>query len=250
MNDDLSPEARSLWQATRAADCLSSETRARIRQRVLLRAAVVGAATVAGGKAAAMSVTAKVGLVVLGIAVLGGGSLSLWLWKGPPSAPVAPAAWRRPAVVKSVPAQAASAVPTPRSVQPVADPHPRDNARRTAPRAEHTPTPTAAAAQLRADSTDSLDSLRPELSVLRQAQNDLRTGHPDLALQRLEDFDRQFGPGALGQERQAISAIALCQARPGPAARARAERFLRTAPESPLAERVRSACESSNRASE
>jgi outer membrane protein assembly factor BamD (BamD/ComL family) len=91
-----------------------------------------------------------------------------------------------------------------------------------------------------------LNSLDPELTVLRQAQEDLRAGLPAQALRRLAEYDRRFGKGALDQERRAIEAIALCQAHPGPAAQAQAERFLRAAPESPLAERVRSACKKSD----
>jgi len=85
--------------------------------------------------------------------------------------------------------------------------------------------------------------LDPELEVLRQAREDLRQGLAERAYQRLVDFDRRHGSGVLGQERQALSAIALCQWRPGPEAQARVAKFLRTAPESPLAERVRLACE-------
>jgi hypothetical protein len=241
--NDLSPEARALLRDTRDAEHPSSHTLARIKQRVLVRAAVLGATTVAGGKAVAMSVTTKVLLVGLGIAMVGGGSLSWWAWKHHSAAPVAPAASSRPALVESPPTPAASDVISRPPAPPAADPHPRDNAKRTIQKVEPAAIATGAAARLPPDSTSSLDSLSPELAVLRQAQNDLRTGHPDVALQRLEEFDRQFSAGALGQERQAIAAIALCQARPGPAARARADRFLQTAPESPLAARVRSACE-------
>jgi outer membrane protein assembly factor BamD (BamD/ComL family) len=78
--------------------------------------------------------------------------------------------------------------------------------------------------------------------MLRQAQEDLRAGLPAQALRRLEDYDRRFAKGTLDQERQAIEAIARCQIRLDPTAQARAERFLRQSPESPLAERVRAAC--------
>ena len=84
-----------------------------------------------------------------------------------------------------------------------------------------------------------------ELTVLRQAQADLRAGLPASALRRLADYDRRFGRGALEEERQAVAAIARCQVDPGSAAEIQAARFLRSAPESPLAERVRSACQKS-----
>jgi outer membrane protein assembly factor BamD (BamD/ComL family) len=86
-------------------------------------------------------------------------------------------------------------------------------------------------------------SLDFELNLLRQAQEDLRLGLPAQALNRLADFDRRFPQSKLDQERQAIEAIASCQVRPGPAALARAHRFLQKAPLSPLAARVRSACQ-------
>ena len=102
----------------------------------------------------------------------------------------------------------------------------------SAPVVESTPAPSPA-----------LDSLDPELTVLRQAQEDLHAGLPAQALRRLAEYDRRFGKGTLNEERQAIGAIALCQVHPGPAAQAQAERFLRAAPQSPLAERVRAACQ-------
>jgi hypothetical protein len=82
-----------------------------------------------------------------------------------------------------------------------------------------------------------LDPLSPELTVLRQAQEDLRAGLPAQALRRLADYDRRFGKGAPQEERRAVAAIALCcRVNPGPAAEIEAARFLQTAPESPLAE--------------
>jgi hypothetical protein len=91
-----------------------------------------------------------------------------------------------------------------------------------------------------------LNSLDPELTLLRQAQEDLRAGLPAQALRRLAEYDRRFGKGTLNEERRAVGAIALCQAHPGPAAQSQAERFLRAAPQSPLAGRVRSACQKSD----
>lgn len=83
----------------------------------------------------------------------------------------------------------------------------------------------------------------PELRVVREAREDLRAGRPARAYRRLEDFANQGGAGMLTQERRALSAIALCQAQPGPDAQARAAEFLWRSPESPLATRVRSVCE-------
>jgi len=104
--------------------------------------------------------------------------------------------------------------------------------------------PVAPAAEI-APAAPALEPLSPELTVLRQAQEDLRAGLPASALRRLADYDRRFGRGALEEERRAVAAIARCQVDPGPAAEIQAARFLRGAPESPLAERVRSACQKS-----
>jgi hypothetical protein len=83
----------------------------------------------------------------------------------------------------------------------------------------------------------------PELRVLREAREDLRAGRPENAYRRLEDYGRQHSVGMLTQERKALSAIALCHWQPGPEAQAHASEFLRASPDSPLAKRVRSACE-------
>lgn len=88
-----------------------------------------------------------------------------------------------------------------------------------------------------------------ELRVLREARDDLRAGRPASAYHRLDDFERERGGGMLAQERSALSAIALCRSQPGPDAQARAAGFLRRSPESPLAARVRSACEQARKAS-
>jgi hypothetical protein len=83
----------------------------------------------------------------------------------------------------------------------------------------------------------------PELRVLRDAREDLRAGRPESAYRRLEEYGRQHSAGMLTQERSALSVIALCNWQPGPEAQARAAEFLRISPDSPLARRVRSACE-------
>ena len=88
----------------------------------------------------------------------------------------------------------------------------------------------------------------PELRAVREARDDLREGRPASAYRRLEALDRQSRGGMLVQERSALAAIALCQSQPGPVAQARAADFLLRSPESPLATRVRAACEQARRA--
>jgi hypothetical protein len=108
----------------------------------------------------------------------------------------------------------------------------------------------SAATGVSATENNAVLPLDSELKVLRQAREDMRAGLPDSAYQRLIDYDRHYGKGPLWQERQALTAIALCQWRPGPEAQTRASDFLREAPQSPLADRVRSACKKSNAAAE
>lgn len=86
------------------------------------------------------------------------------------------------------------------------------------------------------------DFLNAEVSVLGRAREELRLGRPGRALDVLAEYDRRFGKGMLGEERRAIAAIATCQANPGSVARTQAEAFIRSAPSSPLLERVRATC--------
>jgi hypothetical protein len=92
------------------------------------------------------------------------------------------------------------------------------------------------------------DQLNAEVDVLKRAREELRLGRPTEALEALSEYDRRFGKGALGEERQAIAAIAACQAHPGPSARAQAQAFMRSSPKSPLLDRVRAACITPTRA--
>jgi hypothetical protein len=242
--NDLKPETRNLLAAARGAESLSRQDRARIKRGVLMQVAVLGASATVGGGAAAMSLAAKITLVVSSVALLGGGAVSVWVWQRPASTPVEslrpPSATSKHVTVSTLataeePAQSRPAVPVPV----------RREGARPAPRRPSTLAEPPAAAELpgKAPATGTVGALDPELRVLRQAQDDLRAGLPAQALRRLQEFERRFGMGSLGQERHAIAAIAHCQSHPGPAARARAQAFLRSAPESPLAVRVRSACD-------
>jgi len=248
--NDLGPEARSILAAARGAEPLTREDRARIKHGVLVRVAVLGAASTATATAAAMSVTTKITLTVLTVAALGGGSISLWAWKGRAADPTATARThsraRKPTPIAR---EAPLAVAEPRALAPEPaakledqpESQRRDVIRAVARRPE---IPVMPAAEV-APTAPVLDPLNPELTVLRQAQEDLRAGLPAQALRRLADYERRVGKGALEEERRALAAIARCQVDPGPAAQMQAARFLRTAPESPLAERVRSACQKS-----
>jgi outer membrane protein assembly factor BamD (BamD/ComL family) len=100
----------------------------------------------------------------------------------------------------------------------------------------------AAPAVGRGERGEDADQVTAEVEVLKRAREELRLGRPARALEALVEYDRRFGRGVLGEERQAMAAIAACQATPGPAAQAQAEAFMRKAPVSPLRQRVREAC--------
>ena len=241
--NDLSPKARAVVEVGRDPGVFTQADRDRIRRGLHLRLATLGAATTTAGTAAAMSITAKMALVTAVATVLAGGVASFWALRGRAPAPGAAAGHASSSEPLAVEA------PNPGSVQAggdaTADPTPTRLATRRIPqtRSEH---PVAAGVPATEDhAAPPLDS---ELSLLRQAREDLRTGSPGSAYQRLLDYDSHYGKGPLWQERQALSAIALCQWRPGPQAQGRAAEFLRNAPQSPLADRVRSVCRGANAA--
>jgi hypothetical protein len=258
---DLGPEARSVVEAARGADAPSRADRDRIKHRVLMQVATLGAVSTAAGGAVAMSVATKVTLIAVTAVVLGGGSASIWAWKGRAPAPAVaprtqPAMPSRPAAPPVAPASVVEP-----AIKPMLPEVRRRDLTRSEPRRSATtamnesavaPEPAAAVVPVvksAAATRPGPRSLDPELAMLRLAQDDLRAGLPAQALRRLAEYDRRFPKGTLDQERRAIQAIAMCQAQPGPSAQAQAERFLRHAPESPLAERVRAACKKSDEAS-
>ena len=248
--NDLGTEARSILEAARGAETLSRTDRNRIKHAVLLQVATLGAASTAAGGAVAMSAATKVTLIAVTATVLGAGSLSLWAWKTRPTAPATtsrigiapPSRPAAPAPVIFDEARPNPAPPEERRRDGI-----RAEARRPAPSRvsvlQSTSAPISAPATVKtAAPSRTMPSLDPELAMLRQAQEDLRAGLPAQALRRLAEYDRHFAKGTLDEERDAIEAIATCQIHLDPAAQARAARFLRRAPESPLAERVRGAC--------
>jgi len=84
--------------------------------------------------------------------------------------------------------------------------------------------------------------LAEELRLMRAASAALTENEPAKALRILNDHARRFPDGALAEERRALRAIGLCKQH-APEARRELEAFLRSDPQSPLAARVRDACE-------
>ena len=260
--NELSPAARAMVEAHRNGRVLTRADRERLKQGVLVRVAALGAAGATAGTAMGMSLAAKIGWAALAFAIVGGASA--WVLRGhtvngssmaqQSSLPtrldaVAPQASEtdRPSSLADL---AASPQTTPQpSVAPVnsqsIDAARGDVAKRATKHPSIVSTPEAVSASAAVAAPLSPE---PELQLLRQAREDLQRGQPEVAFRRLSDYDREHGQGVLMQERQALKAIALCRWRPGSDAQARAAQFLRSAPQSPLANRVRSACEATTSA--
>lgn len=230
---DLDHRARAIVDAGRDAEVPSAADRDRIKRAVLVQIAAGGAVATTAA-AGTLSLGAKVGLAVLAVTLVGGGTVGVLKARGShplvvPRARVAPAAAAAPATAP-LPVAAVEVVPRDLSA-------PVDEKARKAERPRRTMAQTG-----RADKGADADQLNAEVSVLKRAREELRRGRPARALEALAEYDRRFGRGVLVEERQAMAAIAACQAEPGPATRAQAEAFMRGAPASPLRERVREAC--------
>jgi hypothetical protein len=234
--NELEPRARALIDAAREADEPSPADRSRIKHAIILQVATVGAVASAGSAAAgAMSVGAKLGVAILAASLVGGGAVGLMKLRETRETALAAKrvlSERTPAartvarvVAEDEPATVAEVVAAPRV----------ESRLRKADKARKVSEQTVAEAIPE-------DRLNAEVAVLTRAREALRMGRPAQALRALSEYDQLFGKGALGEERQAMAAIALCQAQPGVRAREQAEAFLHSAPTSPLVERVRAAC--------
>ncbi len=238
---DLDMRGRAIVDSARDADCPTSADRERIRRGLAVQIAAGTVAASTAAVAGTMSLASKVGLIVVTAALVGGGSVGATkIWKSqhdPRPKPPATSLHAPFAAGKVLPAETKatadrSAAPAPAATE---DAEPRPNRgerarRRLPPLAGDGERPSVE------------DPLNAEVALLARAREELRLGRPARALDTLAEYDRRFGKGVLGEERRAIAAIATCQATPGPAARAQAEAFVRFAPSSPLAERVRATC--------
>ena len=233
--NDLDSRARAIVEAARDADDPSPADRDRIRAVVLvqLAAGAVASTAVAGS----MTVGMKLGLAALAVSLVGGGAAGLVHWRRPQDAASVAAHARVP--VGSARHTTASPVATPEMATPpaIAPSSEESQARRP-----DRPRKLVGQVSRERESFTQEDQLNAEVAVLKRAREELRLGRPAQALEALREYDRRFGKGALDEERQAMAAIAACQAHPGPSARAQAEAFMLSSPNSPLLGRVRVAC--------
>ena len=86
------------------------------------------------------------------------------------------------------------------------------------------------------------DRLVEETQALAQVQDALGRSDPGLAWSLLQQQDRQFSSGQLGEERAAAKVMTLCAAGQGELAEQARASFLMTYPNSPLTKRVKQGC--------
>lgn len=87
------------------------------------------------------------------------------------------------------------------------------------------------------------DHLNDEADLLKRVQRAINSGDTGTALTLLQQHATTYPSGVLVQERIGLRAITLCRAGQQDQGVAEATRFLKGNPSSPLAERVKSACE-------
>ncbi len=254
---DRPPEAlAALIDAERAAPGPAPETRARLEGRIAASLAV-GAPLVAGSTAAAaagsvaatgsaagstaaggVSALTKVVVAVGAVGAVGGGT-AVVLRSDPAPAPrietSAPA--REPAPRPHRAPRAVAPTPTPPiDLQPVPDLDPEvapaPPPRRTVPvpdGPETVPAPAASAPP---------PGLLEERTLLMRGRRALRRGDASGALAAAVEHERRFPHGALAEERDILSILALASGGQPGAARARAEAFAEAHPKSPYLPRI------------
>lgn len=87
------------------------------------------------------------------------------------------------------------------------------------------------------------DHLSDEADLLKRVQRAVNSGDTGTALSLLQQHATTYPSGVLVQERIGLRAITLCRAGQRDQGMAEATRFLKGNPSSPLADRVKSACE-------
>jgi len=255
---ELSRDSKAIIEAARDLDDPKPADRARMRKAVfaavtggaaLVSGTAAGTAAASGGAASAGAgglLIAKVAAVVAVAGVIGG-VVVLEPWADTPApdtaAPSGQSRWAAPVTPRQARVQVVAQVPTPVAEVPAepvieaeaAPPLPREGLApvRTHPATAVVPEPTPAPEP---------PQLGAELALLRQAHAAQRAGDPGQALLLLDQHARRFPAGILDAERLATRVLVLCDLGRVAEARAGAERFLATRPDSPLSARIRASC--------
>ncbi len=166
-------------------------------------------------------------LAGLGVAALGGGLYAMELVRSSePEAPLVPPA---PAPQAARVAPPAAAPKAPSETPTVAA---------TPPAAERSPS----SDRVESPRTSRQQNLTREIDLLARVNAAANAGDGSRALALLAEYDREFRPGMLGEERAAASVLALCAAGRTAEAKAAAKRFATRWQRSPLADRVAHSC--------
>ena len=243
--NQLSPEARRLFQLARGVDEPSPSALQRIEQSLasrLARGVGIAAASTLWAQSASgilLGTTKIVSIAVVAGAVSAAG---IWALRSPEPASrasgtaVSVAGVAGQAAPQSRVLPAASANEAPLASADAVPSQLGPNVNRSVPR------PSALAASSGAQVAEAPDQLREETQELRQAQQALRSGNVELALKLLSQQDQTFRRGVLQEERSAARVLALCQSGQKDRARTEAARFEQRWPKSALLARVRSSC--------
>jgi hypothetical protein len=260
-----SREAQALIDSARSVSEPSEAYRERMRRRLAAQiggaaaaATVTATATSAAAaeaapiKAAGIGLLTKAGLIIAALGVLAGGAaLSFRDTGGAPARahptiaamspvlPVISSVSPRPSFDPSPepraaapPAATTSEAPIPEATPAHPERHAGSPRRAALAAAKPSPAPRPAPGI----------ALTEELGLLSRAQAALSSGQAAQALVLLEEHASSHPDGALREERTAARVFALCALGRRDEARAEAQRFVESAPRSPLAARVRAAC--------
>jgi hypothetical protein len=244
--NDLSMEAKDLIARALEADGPGPERRARVKRAVA--AALLGTSTAAGatGTVAAAAVTGKTALTA--------GSIMIWLGIGAAVGTVASAPALVVRLTSSQPSAriAAPVAPTPPALQTPAEVPRSVPAPLPVPAASATAAPAVTRSEVHAAAsgvpTAAPPSLADETRVLEAAQRELASGRARSALSLLDEHEKRFPSGALGEEGTAARVLSLCALGRTEEARRIATAFLERSPRSPLIPRLRGSCALDGRA--
>ena len=249
-DDQLDPAERAVIDVALGHEGPPDGAHGRVRAAVL--AQVAAGATVATVATAATAKTLLTKIVI--VAAIGGvGTGAVLLTQDEPAAapislPMLVASADAPPPPKPAPPKPAPPKPAPpRPETLTAAPPTTKAAPSPAPAPQPQPVPVAAQPNVLPPEPPTQDeaakppTVQDEVALLQRAQRKIQSGDADGALELLDAHEKTHTGGALGQERQAARVIALCRAGRVAEARAAAAAFLAQSPDSPLAQRVRSA---------
>lgn len=227
----MGPFASEIVEAARRAHDPEAADRARVASKLAARIAAESAAGASGSTTVSAGVAVKLGVPLLVVA-LAAGFLLRRDGAGAHGPAIEPAAPAHAAVEPAEPAEPSAASPPE---------VPAETANATPPETVAQPAPAVASVHARPQPA-AATNLAGEMALLASAQAAIQSGDYPTALAKLDEHQRTYPAGVLGEERTAARVVALCGAGRVAEARLLATAFLARHPSSPLAPRVRSSC--------